>query len=208
MRRLAEEKGISPIIATILLIAATAVAAGTIAVYVTGLYVPTARVVAGDIDGTVYDADNTVGEDYTNENVVITIKMTSGYLRDVGDSERGMTVTLSSGFRGWGPFVADVRGQTDYANGYVTKTGVWDVDANTYIHWKLWVPVTADGRFESTAYLYLWADTDDNVANGYTEPARLLWDEGDDLGITVASRGDSFTTTFGTVRLFGRNWIA
>ena len=52
-----EEKGISPVIATILLIATTAVAAGVIAAYVSGLYVGGTTIIAGDASGNVYDTD-------------------------------------------------------------------------------------------------------------------------------------------------------
>jgi hypothetical protein len=174
------------------------------------------QVVAGAIDGTVYDNDPTAGESYQNENVLITFCTTSGYLRDVGDPDDGLVVTIGSTRYGWGPFQATVRGQTNYGNGYVEKSGTWTditgLSDNQGIRWKLYVPVTTAGRLSTgvNAYLYLWAREDANNVNSakISPTTKLLWDYYDDLTITVSCRGDSFTTSWGTVRLYGFNWIA
>lgn len=204
-----EERGISPIIATILLITATVAAASIIAVYVAGLYVPGTRIVAGDIDTTVYDNDNTATENYKNENILITFYTTQGYLRNVGDPERGLTVTFASPRRGWGPIVADVKDQTNYAPGYVEENDTTEIATGQRIAWKLYVPVTAAGRLEEgvRAYLYVRAVTTDDY-NGPKLHSPVFWDDEDDWTIQISCYGDAFTTSYGTVRLLGTNWIA
>jgi flagellin-like protein len=213
-------RGVSPVIATILLIASTVAAAAIVAVYVSGIYVSRTAVVAGNADGTIYDSDNTANEMYKNENVLITFYTTYGYLREVGDLADGLVVTIGSATHGWGPFQASARGQTNYDAGHVEASGYWKdtipgLSGNQGIRWKLYVPVTAAGRLSQgvNAYLYLWADknvtTSTIQASGKVSPAtKLLWDYYDDLTITVSCRADSFTTTWGTIRLFGQNWIA
>jgi len=164
--------------------------------------------VAGDFIGEIYDNDTPRGS-FKNENVTITFYTTQGYLRDVGDPSDGLTVTIGSSQRGWGPFQADVKGQTNYENGFVEENGTWTsisgLSGNQGILWKLYVPITSAGRLEKDvcAYLGLWARMDvDNVDSAKLQPyTKLLWDAHDDLTITVSCRGDSFTTYFGTVRL-------
>jgi len=211
-----DKRGISPVVATILLIAATVAAASVIAVYVSGIYVSSTRMVAGDVSGVVYDSDNTAKENYQNENVLITFFTTAGYLRDVGDPVDGLIVTLGSTRYGWGPFQASMRGDVDYGKGYVEENDAWPIPglSNKGIRWKLYVPVTTAGRLEKgvNAYLYLWADNDlttpvVNATGKIVPTTRMLWDYYEDLTVTVSCRGDSFTTSFGTVRLFGFNWV-
>jgi len=212
-----DKRGVSPVVATILLVAATVAAATVIAVFVSGLYVGRTSMVSGEVNGTVYDNDPTAVENYQNENVLISFNTTSGYLRDVGDPNDGLLVTIASTRYGWGPFQATVRGQTDYGNGYVQKSGGWTgisglPPGDSGIYWKLYVPVTTAGRLERgvNAYLYLYArDNAYDLSSAKLEPpTKLLWDYYDDLSITITCRGDSFTTSFGTVRLFGFNWVA
>jgi len=221
LKNATDKRGISPVIATILLVATTVAAATVIAVFVSGLYIGRVSLVSGTIDGTVYDNNSTAIENYANENVLITFATTSGYLRDVGDSNDGLLVTIGSTRYGWGPFQASVRGQINYGSGYVMATGntsslfpSWRVSPDNArgIYWKLYVPVTTAGRLSTgvNAYLYLYAREDaDNLDGLKLQPTgKLLWDYYDDLTITVACRGDAFTTSFGTVRLFGFNWVA
>jgi flagellin-like protein len=209
-----DRRGISPVVATIILIAAAVAAAAIVAVYVSGLYVGRTAVVAGTIDGVVYDNDPTSLENYKNENVLIYFATTQGYLRDVGDPNDGLTVAVGSSRNGWGEFIASVRGQVNYDKGYVESSGVWTGDGlptNSGIRWTLYVPVTTAGRLQtgSTAFLRLWAlDNAENIYGPKLQPTKkVLWDYYDDLTITVSCRGDSFTTSFGTVRLFGFNWV-
>ena len=207
-------RGISPVIATILLIATTVAAATIVAVYVSGLYVGRTAVVAGNVDGVIYDSDPTAVESYKNENVLITFYTTYGYLREVGDLADGLLVTVGSSTHNWGPFQASIRGQTNYDAYHVEKSGVWTgipgLSDNQGIRWKLYVPVTTAGSLSQgvKAYLYLWADKDVTtstiLASGKISPAtKLLWDDRDDLTITISCRGDSFPTTPSTVKLYG-----
>jgi flagellin-like protein len=214
LKNITDKRGISPVVATILLVATTVAAATVIAVFVSGLYISRVSTVAGEINGTVYDNNPTAAENYQNENVLIRFALTSGYFRDVGDPNDGLAVTIGSTRYNWGPFQADVRGITTYDVGYVQNTGAWKIPGlgDNGIFWKLYVPVRTDGRLSTgvNAYLYLWArENADNLYSAKLEPTtKLLWDYYDDLTITVSCRGDSFTTSFGTVRLFGTNWVA
>lgn len=213
-------RGISPVIATILLIAATVAAGTIIAVYVSSLYVSPGRVIAGDIDGNLLDRDNTAGEDFLNENVVISLKTTTGYLRATGDSERGLQVVMSSDRRGWGPITADVRGQTNYASGYISESGIWNgtVFGSTApaannadnVYWYLYVPVRADGRLEegTPATLKLFTYGKPGIAATKADRSALvIWDEDEDIRISVSCYGESFSTAYGTVRLYSSNWV-
>jgi len=216
LKNIMDKRGISPVVATIILIAATVAAAAIVAVYVSGVYVGRTVVVAGAIDGTIYDNDNTSLENYMNENVLIVFATTQGYLRDVGDPSDGLQVAIGSTRHGWGEFIASVRGQVNYNKGYVEAEGKWTgisgLSSSQGIHWKLYVPITSAGRLEKgvSAYLRLWARTNaDNIDSVKIQPyAKMLWDYSDDLTITVSCRGDSFTTTWNTVRLYGFNWVA
>ncbi|MEW6222919.1 MAG: hypothetical protein AB1476_06435 [Candidatus Hadarchaeota archaeon] len=170
--------------------------------------IPAAELVAGTASATVYDSDPTSAESYNNENILITFSTTTGYLRYVGDTGQGLTVTISNPRTGWGPFIVDVKGQTDYSNEHVIENGIWTASGNN-VFWKLYVPVTADGKFESgaTAYLYLYTYGPIDSRLPVTKPSATLWDHDDDLTFSVSCYGDTFTTSFGTVRLFGSNWI-
>jgi hypothetical protein len=171
---------------------------------------PSSGLVEGNASAAVHDNDSSYYvENYKNENITITFYTTTGYLRYVGDPERGLTVTLGCPKWGWGPFVADVRGQTDYSKGAVSENGKWAVSATTgtYIRWRLYIPVTTAGRLDEGTYAYLSLGTDNSltaVENDKVHPdAKMLWDDGDDLTFSVSCYGDSFTTSSGTVRLYG-----
>ena len=201
-------------VATIILVAATVAAATVVAIYVSGIYVSRTSVVAGAIDGVVNDNDPTSLENYRNENVLISFFTTQGYLRDVGDPNDGLIVAVGSSRNGWGEFEASVRGQVNYNKGYVKAGGVWTgsgLPAGSGIRWNLYVPVTTAGRLATnvSAYLRMWAIADATNENSakLQSSVKLLWDYYDDLVITIACRGDAFTTSFGTVRLFGFNWV-
>jgi hypothetical protein len=203
-----DRRGISYAVKLIVLFFVVIVAVTAIvAVYLSEQhYVDGLVIVAGDFNGVVYDNDNTLTENYQNENVLITFYMTYGYLRNVGDPSDGLVVTVGSQQNSWGPFLADARGQVDYGNGYVTENGEWTgggLPTNARIRWELHVPVTSAGHLEKgeNAYLYLWAES---VTGGKLQPSiKLLWDNGDNLMISVASSGDAFTAPYGTVRLLG-----
>jgi len=89
-------RGISPVVATIILIAAAGVSAGVIMAYVSGMGVYTPRVMAGTADGRAFDYDPGAAENYKNANLTITAKVTSGGFRDVGDPTYGFVVRLAN----------------------------------------------------------------------------------------------------------------
>jgi len=205
-----DRQGISPVVATIILVVAAVAAAAIVAVYVFGLNVSSTAVVAGAINGTIYDNDNTSFDNYMNENILITFYTTQGYLREVGDPTDGLAVSIGSTRWASGVFVASVRGQVDYSKAYVSAEGNWTsisgLSGNQGIHWSLYVPITSAGRLQtgSTASLHLWALTNaDNLNSPKIQPdVRLLWDAGDELTITISCRGDTLKTS-GTVTLDG-----
>ncbi len=143
----------------------------------------------------VRDNDPSQGEGYLNENLAVVFYTTKS-VSEVGDPNHGLTVEVSSLTHGWGPFVADVKGQTNYGQGHIEENGYWTVSVaqNAYIRWRLHVPVDSTGHLgQSTpAYFFLWADTDNNEANGYGtahKPTTTLWDKGDRVKVTVTSYG-------------------
>jgi flagellin-like protein len=91
-----DRQGISPVVATIILVVAAVAAAAIVAVYVSRLSVDNTVVVAGAINGIINDNDNTSFENYMNENVLITFHTTQGYLSDVGDPTDGLAVSIGS----------------------------------------------------------------------------------------------------------------
>jgi hypothetical protein len=209
------QKGIAPLaIVVIVIVAAVCVGFSIYYLYNSGRYIDGWEIVTGAIDGVIYDNDPTIVENYKNENVLITFYMTYGYLRDVGNLSDGLVVTLGSTQHDWGPFQATVRGEKDYGKGYVERSGAWTgipgLSDSQGIHWKLHVSVTATGRLEKgeNACLYLWAleNADNENSKKLQSSVKLLWDDHDDLTITISCLGDSFTTSFGTVRLFGQPW--
>lgn len=216
-------RGISPIIATILLIAVTVAAGAVIAVYVSGLYVSGGTPVAGDISGNIYDSLTGATENYINENVMITFKTTTGYLRDVGDVTEGLQVVVALPPRGWGPLIANGRNQIgQYANGYVDVWGQWSnvFGVNTdNIVYRIYVPVRSDGRQSEgvIGYLYMYTygkggqvlnagGTSGTATQSATKSlTRIIWNNDEYVTISVSSRGDSYTTSFGTVSLYGQS---
>jgi hypothetical protein len=166
-----------------------------------------ARIVFGGFDAYVYGEDNI---SLKNENVKIKFYLTEGYFRHVGDPEKGLEVEIDSSRRGWGPFIAGVKGKTDYSGGYIENNGTWQVQEagdNRGIRWLLHVPVTIDGRFEEgmEGYLYLWTDNNitSNVDNAKVDPAEFVfWDELDDLPIIVKCYDDLIYSDWGPPRLF------
>jgi hypothetical protein len=144
----------------------------------------------GDFSAEVCDNDPSQGEGYLNENLTITYSLMSGSgIPDVGNPDSGLTFSVTNLTRGWGPFTADVKGQENYEHEASQKHGYWTVSAveNTYIRWHLLVVPQPSGRLvvgEGYTHLYLWADTDNDEANGYGtthKPTTTLWDKGDTL---------------------------
>jgi hypothetical protein len=175
--------------------------------------------------GTIYDSDPGTNENFVNENVLASFSLVSGYIEDIGNPENGLAIIVSHQKRGWGPFTADVRGQTDYTTYpasewrfgstvyqiyLVEKSGYWNVSPGAHVFWSLSVQVTQTGRLETDfgVLLRLWTDVDNNVTNGYGSDHKpdniTIWDKEDDLTLTVELQGESLT---GEMRLFGLNWI-
>jgi hypothetical protein len=157
-----------------------------------------------------YDNDNTSLENCQNENVLI-LFYTPG-LENVGSPSDGLVVTVGSPMRSWGPFQAAVRGQTNYEKGYVERSGSWTdtgLSGKQGIRWKLQVPVETDGRLSSGMNAYLWArENADNLYSAKLQPTtKLLWDDHDNLTVEVHCHEYSLTPPFGTLKLFGFNWV-
>ncbi len=152
--------------------------------------------IAADFEAILYH-DNS-SPDNRNENLTIMIKVDTGYFRNVGASENGFRVEITNAVTGLGPFTADVMGQTNYSQGFVEKSGVWDVMDNKGIQWNLKIPVSTIGRFENvtTAYLYLWADnnTSSDADNSKIDPEQLvLWYLGNLLSLRITCHDDIYT---------------
>jgi hypothetical protein len=94
-------RGVSPVVATIMLIAAAAVAGGVILGYVGGLFVRTAPLVEGRATGAVYDTIVGAGENYIDGRLALSAEITYGRLRDVTDRAEGFTILLRNGRTGW-----------------------------------------------------------------------------------------------------------
>jgi hypothetical protein len=162
----------------------------------------------------VLDNDSGQGEGYLNENLEIRYILYGKRLLNVGDPDLGLTVGVTNLTRSWGPFIADVKGQTNYRRGYIEENGYWTVSVaeNAYIRWYLIVFVLSEGQLwaEKHFLLYLWADTDNNEANGYGtahKPATTLWDKEDHVKMTVTSYGEYVSMLPETLTIRGTNLI-
>lgn len=159
-----------------------------------------------------FDGDPGPAENYSNENLVIRFHVSEGTIKMVGDPDRGITIDVWNLTRDWGPFFADVREQENYEPGYVEENGYWTVSdtQNTYVRWRLHVPITTEGRLENgvTAYLYLWADTDNDETNGYGPnytPVVTLWDIGDTMKVVIQHWKGTLLTTSDENTIYGVN---
>ncbi|MEW6221776.1 MAG: hypothetical protein AB1476_00435 [Candidatus Hadarchaeota archaeon] len=177
-------------------------------------FIPTVDPVVGEFNAEVFDSDTTSSEIFSNENMVIRFYTTVKSLRYVGDKDHGLIVKISNTTRGWGTFVADVKGQENYARGYVEENGYWAASAaqNAFVRWSLHVPVTVVGKLEhgENAYLYLWVDNDNEETNSYGtghKPAAMLWNRGDVLELTASSYGDGFSTPPSGLTISGVNRV-
>lgn len=166
----------------------------------------------GSFELEVFDGDPGPAENYANENLVIRFYVSKGYIAMVGDPDRGIAVDVTNLTRGWDTFRADVLGVESYDQGYVENYGYWTVSdtQNTHVRWHLHVPVTSKGRLENevTAYLYLWADTDNDEINGYGpehKPATTLWDIGDSVKVVIWHWEGKLLTTSEENTIYGVN---
>jgi len=203
-----EEKGISPIIATILLIAVTAVAAGVIASYVAGLYVFTPTIIKGTADATVFDYDNDAAtENFKNGNIVIVVTLTSGRLRNVGDpSYGGTTVTVTDAITGFSAAVS--FDNTDDWGGTMTKTSTTTFGGENFVMKVTMYPSTT-GRIgtDSPITIQLYPEGCPNAHENNALERKVenvvAWQDGDPMTISITGR-DSLTVDI--YSLYGRTW--
>jgi len=203
-----DDRGISPIIATIILVAVTVTAAGVVAAYVAGLYVPGGTAVLSvTVDGAVFDTNPAQADNYINGDIRIDIKVMSDDIDDVLDPTEPLTITVSGQGRAWSSFTMTLENsgtvsEADYGSvikvpstGYNWQTGVLDAADN--IGWRLEVPTTTGGEVDEgmAIHIYLTAQEDDDD---------VLWDERDTINLDVVGRADALTLTgFDGAYLFG-----
>jgi len=224
MRSLRRDKrGISPIIATILLIAVTAVAAGVIAAFATNLFVPSTSLrVMSCTAATVYDYDNTAqNENYRNGNISIILRVETGTYRSIGDAAYGGTsVTVSNPLTGftisvsfpdntssWGSSMTGV-GVATFGTGSTGWTG--GITENSV---KMLVTLTPDsqGRLTAGSSISILIEPCANLANAHENASSRMtktqmWDEGDQMTVTFTDR-DSATFSGYDARLYGSAWV-
>lgn len=221
-----EEKGISPIIATILLIAVTAVAAGVIAAYVSGLYVTPPSVIAGTADGYVYDRDNNTGEtNYQNGKVVIIATLTSGRLRDVTDPDRGFNITLTNPETGWSVTLTQedlTTPQSDrpyYSGKGATVTFAATLEDNkdkpnygsivthaseTAPAVKVMIPLSAGDDWLGGSAIILIDNLVDSGVENPEDPGSVFWDEEHTIYIEFSGRDSLSLTGYDGAYLLGQ----
>jgi flagellin-like protein len=195
MRSLRRDKrGISPIIATILLIAVTAVAAGVIAAFATNLFVPSTSIrVMSCVGSTVFDYDDSAQlENYKNGNITIVLRVETGTYRSIGDPQYGgTTVTVSNPMTGMSvsvPFAENTNKWGSEMSGYgVGSFSGWSTSSAGYqVKMKATMSPDSQGRLTagSSITIMLWPDNSaaDNV--GYFGNAHVANDNAWDYNIT------------------------
>ena len=209
-----DERGISPIVATILLIAVTVVAAGVIAAYVSGLYVGGGALRSASVVGaTVYDYDDSaVNENYKNGNVSIVIKVDIGTYRNIADPYYGGTsVTVTNPATGYTDTISfpdntNLWGSTLTASSTKDWPATGAADKITMI-----VSMTPDSRGRLVAggaiSLTLQFDNTDAHENASQRvDAGRAWDERDTLNVTITSRDSISLTGYDGAWLGGSAW--
>jgi len=168
----------------------------------------------GDFEAEIFDGDLGPGENYINENLEIRFWPTLSNIGHVGDPTTGLSADVSNLTRNWGSFTADVKGQENYDNMYVEKSGYWtiSVSQSAYIRWHLNVSVSTTGILgvHMTAYLSLWPDNDNNETNGYGaehEPLFTIWDENDEIKFEMWSGGNRISMEENEKTIYGENRI-
>jgi flagellin-like protein len=222
MRSLRKDKrGISPIVATILLIAVTAVAAGVIAAYVAGLYVGGATIpLTATTSGTVIDWNTDVADNYNNGKVVCEATVLTASIRDVLDTRGILSISLTHHTRSWttgsmsltaaGKTTADY-GQTMTMDGVLHIAGTAEAGDNLYI--KVTVPTSTGGDITKgmTIRVDMWPTHTPARAMGSTispagysgdnymvNPALIgadntFWNQLETIDFTILGRADALT---------------
>lgn len=220
-----DERGISPIIATILLIAITAVAAGVIASYVAGLYVGGGGIpVTATVSGSVFDWDDSTVDNYVNGKVSIDVTIMTDDIDDVLDSRGTLSVTIISRTRGWSTgslVLGDVAGlsEADYGSTYTVEAVIAAISAENGLYVKLTVPTSSGGdiRTGSSIRVDMWPTSDTayalrsaTSAASFSAPTSAVldnetyWDQRDTIDLYITGRADSLTLTgFDGAYLFG-----
>ncbi|MDI6884465.1 MAG: type IV pilin [Hadesarchaea archaeon] len=208
MRRIKREaRGISPIIATILLIAVTAVAGGIIAAYVAGLYVPRGGLTCtADASGTIMDKDTGTADNYINGKVIIDVKVMSDDIDDVLDATNPLIITVVGRGKVWktpamnlkDEMTAQGKTEANYGETFTfakrfepTVTGA--TTDNLYV--KVSVPTTAGGEVDEGMSIRIEMNPC-GVDNTLQDPATTdWWDRRDTIDIYISARADALTLT-------------
>ena len=216
MRSLRRDKrGISPIVATILLIAVTAVAAGVIAAYVAGLYVGGATIpITATTAGTLIDWDTDIVDNYYNAKAIVEVTILTDDIDDVLDSRGMLSVTLTHHTRGWTTGAISMSGMGYNTANYGSSLqidAVLDIagcDNNLYV--KMSFPTTQGGEITKGMTIRIdmvpcengILDWDKNIdipvfvgENGTMSPGITLpyWDERETIDISIVGRVDALT---------------
>jgi flagellin-like protein len=211
---LCEESGISPVIATILLIGVTVAAAAVIAVYVAGLYVPFIRApLAGDVDASIFDYDDDAAkENYKNANILMLVHITSGEMRSIGDpGYGGTTVTVLNEVTG---FTASVKFDNTDDWGETMKKSVvidnyFDSDNGAVVEVSMSPSATGELGVGSIITIRIYPEGCEEARDPDHADDRMAWDqkwtEGEPWTITITGR-DSLTVD--VYRLYGASWAA
>jgi len=208
MRRLKREaRGISPIIATILLIAATAVAGGIIAAYVAGLYVSGGGLICtADPTGNIMDKNTGTADNFTNGKVIIDVIVMSDDIDDVLDPRTPLTITVIGRGKVWKTpamslktyMTAQGKTEANYGETFTfdnrfgpTITGA--TTDNLYV--KVSVPTTAGGEVDTKMSIRIEMNPC-GVDNVLRDPATTdWWDARDTIDIYISARADALTLT-------------
>jgi hypothetical protein len=147
----------------------------------------------GLAEGTVYDQDNGVGENYVNGRLAIVVTMTLNRLRDVDDPTYDFTVSLQNTRSGWGTsFSLDnmENGPASGSSGTIVFTGTsdWTYTDGTVgnANLRATLPIDSEHRWVyGTLTMELdnlyWNPSWDNLDN-------VAWKDGDNINITISGR--------------------
>lgn len=157
--------------------------------------VSAASMITGEVSGLVYDWDLGSSENYKNGDVVITVKIKSGYLRNVGDPAYGFSVALTNGRTSWtGTITQPAGGFVDNYGGtasWVTNFTVGGQTAPATIR----VPTSSTGKVTAGSVIMISIDV---PTAAQTAGASESWDEKDTVDVIISGRDSlSFTGFYG-----------
>lgn len=197
-----DDRGISPIIATIILVAITVTAAGAIAIYVAGLYVPYATVkLTVDEDGVIVDRDPSVTDNYYNGTMLLSWTVKSDDIDDVEEPGKELYVTVFHPVYGWSVTAslsggttgeADYGGEVSQENAVATGGTAIDNagnDLGAIISWKIWAQTTSGGEIDEGMML--------RVKLWFIDPLVVwpnhCWNKGDRIDYDIVGKGDAIS---------------